>query len=295
MGSAKREEGRALFAASRKCVVGVVLSSLVLSPLGATAEEDSQGQACFLAAGRFYDDLEYEHALEELACARRYSAREEDTVRISLWEGIILADLGRSEASDAAFKAALSLRPDEQLPLAVSPKVEQRFEELRHQVKEALEAQRQLAAKPVEPPPPAPVVEVQPPPASPEPVAVVPQAMPVMPAPQVTASRPGSRDITWIPAVVGGALLAGGGLSYAMSRLERTDLRSDAASLATRKDAEDSASRGRTYQAVGLGLAGAGVVGLGVSLGLYLTSGAGEGRLALSTDGTSAFVAGRWP
>ncbi|MBN8470771.1 hypothetical protein JYJ95_30055 [Corallococcus exiguus] len=278
--------------------MGVVLSSLVLTPLGATAQENDQGKACFLAAGRFYDDLEYEHALEELGCARRFSKHAEDTVRISLLEGIILADMGRTEESDAAFKTALSLQPDEQLPLAVSPKVEQRFEELRQQVKGELEAQRQLAAKPVEPLPPAPVAAVQPPPAPPEPATVVPQAMPVMPAPQVAASRPGSSDVAWIPAIAGGALLAGGGLSYALSRLERTALRSDVASLATLEDAKNSASRGRTYQAVGLGLAGAGVVGLGVSLGLYLTakpSGAGEGSLALGTDGTSAFISGRLP
>jgi hypothetical protein len=66
-------------------------------------------------------------------------------------------------------------------------------------------------------------------------------------------------------------------------------------SLATQEDAHRSASRGRTYQTLGVGLLGAGVVGLGITTALHFTAGQDEVKLSVSTDGTSAFVQGRWP
>ncbi|MFP2934620.1 hypothetical protein ACLESO_57830, partial [Pyxidicoccus sp. 3LG] len=110
--------------------------------------------------------------------------------------------------------------------------------------------------------------------------------------------RSGLRSRAWLPATVGGVLLVGGGVSYALSRSERSKLRNGDASLATYEDAERSASRGRTLQTVGVGLVGAGVVGLGISAGMYLLgrpAEPGKVGLGVSTDGTSAFVFGRWP
>jgi hypothetical protein len=106
------------------------------------------------------------------------------------------------------------------------------------------------------------------------------------------------RRHAWLPAAIGGALLAGGGGFYALAKGEQSKLRGDDASLVTPLDVERSASRGKTYQTVSTGLAGAGVLGLGIAAGMYLLGGPDTPQdlgLGLSTDGTSAFVYGRWP
>lgn len=105
------------------------------------------------------------------------------------------------------------------------------------------------------------------------------------------------RSRAWLPAALGGVLLVGGGVSYAMALSERSSLRNDDAGLATLQDVDRSVSHGRTYQTVSLGLAGAGVVGLGMAAGMYLLGTPSEPErvgVTISTDGTSAFVSGRW-
>ncbi|RKH17796.1 hypothetical protein D7V77_35220 [Corallococcus sp. CA041A] len=90
----------------------------------------------------------------------------------------------------------------------------------------------------------------------------------------------------------------GSGVSYLLARGEQSKLRGDDKGLDSLDAVKRSASRGRTYQAVGLALAGAGVVSLGISAGMYLLGRSSEPQtLAIdaSTDGTSAFVQGRWP
>ncbi|RKH11186.1 hypothetical protein D7V97_11940 [Corallococcus sp. CA053C] len=86
-------------------------------------------------------------------------------------------------------------------------------------------------------------------------------------------------------------------MCYLLARAEHSKLRGDDASLATRDDVKRSASRGQRYQWVGAGLAAAGMVGLGVSVGFLLgrSSRAKTLGMDVSTDGTSAFVQGRWP
>lgn len=88
-----------------------------------------------------------------------------------------------------------------------------------------------------------------------------------------------------------------GGTSWALSRGELSKLNNNAPSLATAEDAHNAASRGRTYQTVGVGLLGAGVASLGFALGWNFfgpTSSTGP-TVSVGTDGTSAFVQGRWP
>ena len=303
--------GRALFAA-------VVLSCVVLLPREVRAQEGGTVETYVLSARRLYDDLENERALEQISRAKRFSTGVADDALLSLYEGIILADLSRSNASDAAFKAALFLQPDAKLPFKVSPKVELRFEAMRELVKrelEALDAQRRgVTGQPPEGAQPAGVAQpsqdapvssttealnpthVQPDLGGPQ-AAPVTVTSPLPPMNQVSASG-GLRGRAWLPATIGGVLLAGGGVSYAISRRERSRLRDNDASLGTLQDVQRSASRGRTYQTVAIGLASAGVVGLGISAGMYLLGGPPapeKARLGMSTDGTSAFVFGRWP
>jgi tetratricopeptide (TPR) repeat protein len=319
-----------------------------------------------LAAHRLYEELEYESALEELGHARRLSLSTKDAVAISLYEGVILANLGKKEASIVAFKAALVLQPEAKLPMKVSPKVQQQFETVREEVKR--ERAKQDAERPVAevtPAPPQPSVrkreqakrrtakreevhqeaglqgaehlmtEVDPepqlPPVEEKPTQDVPiresvaqvevvemkspdqivQAEPVeamstqrpVPAeasavPMAEVSGRSMRGRAWLPASVGGVLLVAGGASWLMARSEASKLDNNDARLATRAEVEASVSRGRTWQTVGMGLVGAGVLGLGLAGGMYLYGAPSEPEtlgLGVSTDGTSAFVYGRLP
>lgn len=300
-----RRGGSALPALRGGLLSVVVLGCLMAIPQRVWAEEQETVQTALISVRRLYDDLEYERALEQLSQARRYSATAEDDVLLSLYEGVILADLGRTEASEAAFKAALILQVDAQLPVTVSPKVEQRVEVVRQQVKRELDARKRMAQvqSPRDAPLSAPIAkgtsrEVRP---SPPPSAVAPTA-PALDSAHTTPAAGVSRNVgmrsrAWMPAALGGVLLVGGGVSYAMALSERSSLRNDDAGLATLQDVDRSVSRGRTYQSVGLGLAGAGVVGLGLAAGMYLLGTPSESKgvgLTMSTDGTSAFVSGRW-
>jgi hypothetical protein len=91
-------------------------------------------------------------------------------------------------------------------------------------------------------------------------------------------------------------LLAAGGVFYGLARKEHSRLQNRDASLATLGDARRSASQGRTFQTLGFGLMGAGLVGLGVATGLYASSEpTGQISIDAGTSGTSAFIHGSWP
>ncbi|WP_147443502.1 hypothetical protein [Corallococcus sicarius] len=283
-------------------LVAVLLGGTVLIPRGVRAEaQQGMVQMYVRSARQLYDNLEYERALEQLSRARAHSTGEADDVLLSLYEGVLLADLGKNEASTTAFKAALLLQPEAKLPVKVSPKVERRFEDVRRQVRRKLANQAARGVDPGAPPGLEPGAQARP--VEETPAVVASQSMPVAqaepsPASAEVSGRRGLRERAWIPAAVGGALLVGGGVSYLQSRHERSRLRNDDESIETVQDLDRSVSRGRTSQTVGLVLAGAGVVGLGVSAGMYLLgapSAPAKVGWSLGTDGTSALVFGRWP
>jgi hypothetical protein len=83
----------------------------------------------------FYEELDYERALEHLQNARRLARTPEQEVTVSLHEGIVLGDMGQQEQSRAAFKKALFLSPEAKLPLKVSPKLADDFELARAEVR----------------------------------------------------------------------------------------------------------------------------------------------------------------
>lgn len=257
---------------------------LTLAALGsapARAQGASEVQAYLLSVKRLYEDLENESALKQIARARTLPRTQEEEVTLSLYEGVIQADLSRWEASAAAFKAALTQDPEARLPVRVSPKVEQHFETVRQEVNQELAARAKPPPAPA-PPPPLPA----PPEKEPEPEAAVAQVQ----------TRSFTRPQVLIPAITGGVLLVAGGATWAMSRQELSRLNNDDPALTTREEAHSAASRGSTLQTVGVGLLGAGVVGLGIATGWYtLGQSSNELSLKLGTDGTSAFVQGRWP
>ncbi|NVJ24625.1 hypothetical protein HUW62_25690, partial [Myxococcus sp. AM011] len=77
---------------------------------------------------------------------------------------------------------------------------------------------------------------------------------------------------------------------------ERARLDGPDEDIGSEKDARKVASRTRSLQTVSVGLLVGGAVGLGVATGMYLMGGPGDAMaLSVGTDGTSAFVSGRWP
>ena len=285
----------------------LVLALAMLRPVPALAQGSTDVQAYLLSVKRLYEDLENESALKQIASAKKVPRTKNEDVTLSLYEGVIQADLNQWAKSAAAFKAALSQHPEAQLPVKVSPKVQQHFEKVRQQVKQELMAKTKPPSPPPEPPP-APAS----PPASPPKPEVAALAPPTPKQPELTPDKPPSPAVLHepptvagrgsmkprilIPAIASGALLVAGGTSWALSRRELSRLNGDDPSLASRADAQRAASRGRTLQSMGVGLLGAGAVGLGLTAGWYaLGGGSNELSLQVGTSGTSAFVQGRWP
>jgi hypothetical protein len=291
---------------SRILCLGVIcLGFALVAPTPALAQGESGLKAALRTITQLYEELEYERALAQISSARIHARTTDEDVLLSLYQGVILADMNRWEESSAAFKTALFLRPEAKLPVKVSPKVSQHFEKVRQQVKQELAASA---------PPPA--VTSRPPATQPDPRATAPQPpksqagpkpVPESAAPIATAPPEGeltgrgsgrsfTRPQILIPAITGGVLLVAGSTSWALSRGELSRLNNDDPSLRTREDVRRAASRGSTFQSLGAGLLGAGVVGLGFAAGLYMGAPpSNERAVQVGTDGTSAFVQGRWP
>ncbi|WP_409014998.1 RCC1 domain-containing protein, partial [Archangium sp.] len=106
----------------------------LLVPRVARAQESTEVRTYLSSISRLYESLEYERALEQISNAKRLTRGIEDDVSLTLYEGLVLADMGKLDKASSAFKAALLLKPDAKLPVQVSPKVEQLFETLRQQV-----------------------------------------------------------------------------------------------------------------------------------------------------------------
>ncbi|MFY0569463.1 tetratricopeptide repeat protein [Archangium lansingense] len=235
-------------------------------------------------ARKLYDELDYDRALEVLSRARQLKRGQDADVTLWLYQGIILFDAGKHEESAKAFREALKQRPQVKLPLPiVSPKMGQFFDSLRQefnrpQVASELNAPR-AGATPLAAP------------------SAPPQAGLVSRMEEKAASgrRPFAPQVI-VSAAAGGSLLATGGIFFGLSQGERARIRADDPRLGSREELRRSAARGATYQALGLGFMGAGLVGLGVATGLHLLR-VPQAPLSLtvSTDGTSAFVQGRLP
>ncbi len=100
---------------------------------GAASAQQTAAQRRVAAAAHLYEELEYERALDQLSKAKAGHRTIADDLAIALYEGIILADMGRPEESTAAFREALRLKPDAVLPVKVSPKVQGEFEKIRRE------------------------------------------------------------------------------------------------------------------------------------------------------------------
>src|SRR5437879_6463465 len=90
------------------------------------------------AAVRLYESLEYERALDSITKGKESSCGSDDDAMLGMYEGIIRSDLGQAEQARAAFKEALLLKPDAEVPLKVSPKVRKQIEAIRATAKKEL-------------------------------------------------------------------------------------------------------------------------------------------------------------
>jgi tetratricopeptide (TPR) repeat protein len=139
----------------------VVLGLLmVLAPLWRAQAQD-QAARYIVAGERLYESLEYERALAQFAQARRLPRTLAEDVRIALFDGLILSDMGMHDEARAAFKTGLLLDPEAQLPVSTTPRVELEFEGIRRKVREELAA-RQREEAPAREPSRTPAVRLEP-------------------------------------------------------------------------------------------------------------------------------------
>ena len=275
-------------------------------------------------ARRHFDNLEYERALVELLSAQRLTRTQDERVSLLLLKGIVLAEMGKKAEASSAFKEALRLQPEAALPPDVSPKISLQFEAISAALAVAKLEPEKRPTKPgprASPPPPAESVQAgradaqgqshaQPPAALPQinvvvaPIQEVNIAPPVTPLP-AAATPSGAVDVhksrvldphILIPAGTGGVLAIAGGVFWGLARKEFKKIESDDPRLDSLSAVQGSVSNGRTYQTVGFSLMGAGLVGLGLAVGLYRMEGAGSPpvELVMGTNGRQALLHGRW-
>jgi hypothetical protein len=87
-----------------------------------------------------YRKLEYEQAFDLIHLARQRPLGTSELVLLSLYEGIILYEMGRHVESGDAFQMALLIRSDAKLPELVAPKIENYFETLRRRVDQEMDS-----------------------------------------------------------------------------------------------------------------------------------------------------------
>jgi len=242
------------------------------------------------SAAALFEKLEYEKALAQLKRAKAKSQGPEDDLRIALYEGIVLSEMGDATAP-SVFASALGMDPSATLPLVVSPKVQRVFDKAKEQVKKVLDAEaavqrqkeeeearkREEARKKEEALRP-------PPPKKEEPVVVEkPRSEP----------SPGLRRFWWLPAAVGVVGLATGTVLLVMANGDNAALRSDRPM--NREEALATANRGANLQVAGWAVVSVGIVAAVAAAGLFLLGGPSEpvpvsASVVLTPSGAAAAV-----
>jgi hypothetical protein len=130
--------------------MGALASALLLS-LAATPFDAAMGRAVAL-----YNDAEWDAALRELTIAERLATDDGQRVQVWLHQGIMLANVPDAAAAKAAWRRALEVNLEAELPLAVSPRVKTLFQEAKQAAEKAAEdapKQRDLTPQPGDPRP----------------------------------------------------------------------------------------------------------------------------------------------
>ena len=122
-------------------VVGLITLLLAAPSLAQSAEVKKYVNTAIT----LYENLEYEKALKQLKNAKAKAGGPDDEAKISLLEGVVLADMGREEKALTAFKQAFSVDLEAKLPVEVSPKVQAVAEKARANVRKMLAPQIEAA------------------------------------------------------------------------------------------------------------------------------------------------------
>ncbi|MBN8231474.1 tetratricopeptide repeat protein [Corallococcus macrosporus] len=186
------------------CVFGVGPAFGQGTGTAASRPAGSYFDAAMAQAARLYEDLESEQALAAVTRAKRLARTEEERSRAAIYEGVILADMGRRDEALASFRAGLTLTPEAKLPAKVSPKVESDFESVRSTVRQERAAVQKPADAPVQAPVESPRV------VSPPTVATAPDPTPGVDL-KADARERGMRrvpTVSWV--LLGTGVVAGG-------------------------------------------------------------------------------------
>jgi len=221
------------------------------------------------AAMHLYRKLDYEDALAQLDRAKLEAQTPSEDILVSLLRGVALAALGRDQESADAFLTALALNPDATVPLDLAPRVQQRLEELRGEVK----AERARAGG-ASFAPPQPAWLPSPPP-----------AMNGEAAPQRTWLRPAA----WASFAASSLFIAGGAVAFARVAHDANQLvpSSGAPSTLSAPGAQRVRDEGALAQTLGtVSFCAAGATALAGAIALRASWGPGSAGIA---------VAGRWP
>ncbi|WP_434381033.1 hypothetical protein [Melittangium boletus] len=239
--------------------LGVVALCMCLVSPPSRAADDFDG--CLAQAVRLYESLEYEHALAQLEQCRSLARQSGEQVRVSLHEGIVLANLGRWERARNAFRDGLLKDPEATLPLMVSPKVKREVEAVRARVRRELGSARSREPRAEAPPDVAPAGD------RPE-QAVAPSLTPALEppppslTPQVEARVSRRPVLPWV--LLGTGVVAGGVGGYfgGMSRSQVAAARgaSQQSEAAQRLDEARGSARVANVLWVGAGVAAVGAL-----------------------------------
>ncbi|MFP2958714.1 tetratricopeptide repeat protein [Myxococcus sp. 1LA] len=196
---------------------GLTLGQAMTATTAQAGARESSFRSRLKAAAQLYEELEYEQALKTITHAKALATTDAERADASIYEAIVLADLGKRSQSLRAFHAALSLEPQSQLPVRVSPKVARDFEEVRKKV------QRERVASTPEEPTLAASAQDRPVLAPEAPASTVTASTSsaptasvfIPPEPQHVTHEPGGLRIRPLPvALLGAGVLAGGIGSY---------------------------------------------------------------------------------
>jgi hypothetical protein len=247
-------------------LAGLLIAAIPLSSWARESFEQAVEKAI-----QHIERFEYEESLKPLEHAGSLVSSEEQKTLIMLLTGIALYNMGQNSQhrAEAAFKDALTLSPHARLPIKTTAHAELFFEQTKTRFSQELASRSH---------------------------ALIPPAPPAQPFGDVGPESGRLTVAPLVPGIVGIALLLSGGVFWGMAKSEQLRIQNDESSLTTIQEARLSASRGKTYQTLGLGLTGAGVLALGSSVVLYVAqTPKASVTLGAGTDGTSAFLRGTWP
>jgi hypothetical protein len=228
-------------------LAGRVATTLLVFAPTAWAANSPDFERFVAAAKGLYGALEFERALEQLEQAKHQPHEANAEVELATFEGILFADLGKQEPSDAAFRTALFLDPDAALTVRVSPKVSERFEELRAQVKATGATKPRPAATPV-----------------------------------VVAAGPPSRAGAWASGAAG--VLCAGAATYLLIQARSNWNALQSGAVASAPAALTTRDQGKADQTGGLIVGGVGAAALATSAWLFLRSGSSPIQPAVSAS-----------